>query len=120
MVSTKNIFATFALLGTLWAVVATSSPQKSVANGSFKVTSDCVTPVKEANVNVANGMVINGGATSFTDFGFPQAVVNGAEVVGTVGIAQRICTPTYTDTDQQAYVYSCYDNGVPTCTITIQ
>lgn len=120
MVSTKNLFALAALLGTLWAVVATSSPQKSVANGSFKVTSDCVSPIKEANVNVANGMVLNGGATSFTEFGFPQAVVNGAEVVGTVGLVQRVCVPTYSDTDQQAYVYSCYDNGAPTCTITIQ
>lgn len=120
MASTKNLIAFAALLSTLWAVVATSKVNKSVANGSFRVTSDCVSPIRDATVNVANGVIISGNATSFTEFGFPSAVVNGAEIVGTVGLVQRICVPTYSDTDHQAYIYSCYDNGAPTCTITIQ
>jgi hypothetical protein len=116
----KNIFALVALLSTLWAVVATSKGSNNLTAGSFKVTSDCVSPVREAYVNVQNGMVVSGGATSYTDFGFPTTVVNGAEVAGTVGFVQRVCVPTYSDEGNHAYIYSCYDNGAASCTIAIQ
>ena len=116
----KNIFALVVLLSTLWAVVATSKGSNNLAAGSFKVASDCVTPIREAYVNVLNGMVISGGASSYTDFGFPTSVVNGSEVAGTVGFVQRVCVPTYTDESAHAYVYSCYDNGAANCTIAIQ
>ena len=114
----KNLFAFAALVSTLWAVVATSQGSNDITNGSFKVTSDCVSPIREATVNVANGMVIGGG--SYTDFGFPSTVVNGSEVAGVVGAVQRVCVPTYSDETNHAYVYSCYDNGTAYCTIAIQ
>lgn len=119
-IKSKNIFALVALLSTLWAVVATSKGSNNLATGSFKVTSDCVSPTREAYVNVVNGTVISGGATSYTDFGFPTNVVNGSEVAGPVGFVQRICVPSYSDEVNHAYVYSCYDNGAAVCTITIQ
>jgi hypothetical protein len=119
-IRSKNIFALVALLSTLWAVVATSKGSNNLSAGSFKVTSDCVTPIREAYVNVQNGMVVSGGASSYTDFGFPTSVVNGSEVAGSVGFVQRVCVPTYSDEASHAYVYSCYDNGAASCTIAIQ
>ncbi len=118
----KNIFSVAALLSTLWAVVATSNGgTRTLDNGTYKVSSDCVTPVRQGDVIVANFQVIGGTATSYTDFGFPSPIVNGtSEVVGTVGAIQRICLPTYSDEDEHAYIYSCYDNGVANCTIAIQ
>lgn len=103
-------------------MVATSSGSNTnLLNGAYKVSSDCVNPIRQADVIVANGQVIGGGAASYTDFGFPNAIVNGTtENVGVVGLIQRICVPTYSDEENHAFVYSCYDNGTPVCTIAIQ
>lgn len=117
----KDTFALLALLGTLWAVIATSDGRNSVLGGVFFVSSNCVDPVREGAVTVSNNQVIGGAATSFLDFGFPSATVQrGSNVTGIVNGVERVCAPTYTDRDNSAYIYSCADNGTQFCTILLQ
>lgn len=119
----KNWIAVAALISTLWAVIATSSPRSDLNTGSFYIISDCVTPNREAIITVTSDQIATPGATSFTDFGFPTATVRlGQETSGTVGAVSRTCFPTYGDTDEnaEAWIFSCFDNGAASCTVMIR
>ncbi len=119
----KNWIAFSALLSTLWAVIATSTPRSDLNSGAFYIISDCVTPNKEAIITVVSDQISTPGATSFTDFGFPNAAVRlGQETTGTVGAVSRTCFPSYGDTDESsdAWIFSCFDNGAASCTVMIR
>ena len=118
----KNALATVLLLTTLVAVVATSTQQDFNGSGTFEIQSDCVTPARSETITVSAGAVTAPGATSYTDFGFPQTTVSfSTEQSGPVGASLRVCTPTYgsTDQDAEAWIFSCADNGTPRCSILI-
>jgi hypothetical protein len=119
----KNWLALFFMVFCAWAVVATSMPRESLNEGAYYIVSDCVTPTREATITVSSDQIATPPATSFTDFGFPTAsVIIGQETSGTVGAATRICSPTYGDEFEGSgdWIFSCFDDGAPACTILIQ
>ena len=121
----KNILAAAFLGFTLFSVLATSQlrDDDKPASGQNYVISDCVTPVLENVVTIANNVVVAPGGVSFTDFGFPSATI-AQTMTGTVGAVQRECTVTYGEGGlngvKNRWVYSCFDNGTFKCTIYIE
>jgi len=116
----KNAFSILALLGTLWAVLATSSPRDSFTYGSYHVISDCVSPVLEADVEVTDLQITSPAGLSFTDFGFPQNQISpDADMKGEVNGVPRHCRRTYGDTDRESseWIFTCYDNDEAACSI---
>ena len=115
----RNWFALAFLLFSAWSVIATSVQRSTFNSGSFYIISDCVTPTLEATITVSSDQIATPPATSFTDFGFPQASVRIGE---TVSGGVRVCHPTYGDDAENAddWIFSCYDSGAYTCSILIK
>lgn len=110
---------------TLFSIVATSKSDGSPAFGTYRVQSDCVSPVKDQVVSVSGSSITTGGV-SFTDFGFPSATLANP-VTGTVGAVSRSCKVTYGNYDvtnlfgdTKYNIYSCFDNGSFACTILFE
>lgn len=119
--SLKNLFAGGFLLLCLWSILATSRVDKSLEHGTFKVISDCIIPTLEQSVEVWDGAVISPSGVSFTTFGFPNLTVElGKDNSGTFSGFNRNCTMTYGSVHNgKSWLYSCYDDGAYTCTISL-
>jgi hypothetical protein len=109
------------MLFTAWSILATSKSTYDFLYGTYTLTSDCVQPTLEMRVTTSAGQISDPPATSFTDFGFPNATVTlGSDVNGTVGGRARTCTMTYGDPSGTSnFIYSCFDDGTFACTILI-
>jgi hypothetical protein len=123
MASKTNLVSVAALLATLWAVLATSTPRDSFRYGTYHVTSDCVSPMIEEDIEVDNMEIISPPGRTFGDFGFPQnQIALDATISGEMNGVSRSCTRTYgsVDDDHSEYVYNCFDDGTLACTILIE
>ena len=119
----KAIFLVFTGL----TIAATSMVKDSYTiNGSYFVASDCVSPAVQTTVTATSGTVTAPSGVSFTDFGFPDATISfNTPVTGTSGLATRVCEVGYGEdggddeskTDNNQWLFSCFDNGAYACTI---
>lgn len=119
----KNTVWVGILIATSWAILATSGPWNDLEYGSYHEASDCVQPPLEKDVVISAGQITLPGGVSHTDFGFPNAtVVEGQVNAGTVGAVYRECRTTYStadgdQSDKSGFIFSCFDNGVYSCSI---
>ncbi len=119
----KNLLLVGFLLFTLFSVVATSDGSGTPWSGTYRVVSDCVTPVRDQVVSVSGATITTGGV-GFTDFGFPSNTIT-SDMTGTVGAATRRCQITYNDPDKlnlgtHPTIYSCFDDGSFKCSIFLK
>ncbi|MGE0527609.1 MAG: hypothetical protein AB7G93_05905 [Bdellovibrionales bacterium] len=118
----RDMVSAGALLGTLWAVLATSMPRSSITEGNYYVVSDCVVPTQELAVTTSAGQIVSP-AITYSALGFPgNTVTLGNDVSGTINGRPRTCYHTYGSTEDraQAWVFSCFDDGTYTCSILIK
>lgn len=119
----KNLLTVAFLIFTLFSVVATSDGSGTPWAGTYRVVSDCVTPVRDQSVSVSAATITTGGV-GFTDFGFPANTIT-SDMTGTVGGASRNCKITYNDPDKLNWgshptIYSCFDDGSFKCSIYLK
>lgn len=117
----SHILKIFVLISTALALGATSYYGTiRFSDGTFIIDSDCVIPTTQTQITVVAGAITAPPATSYTDFGFPQTIVNNTTISGTFGLAFRECTRTYGDSrNSKSWIFTCLDDGVYVCSIVL-
>jgi hypothetical protein len=114
----KKCISIISFAASVWVVVATSTIQHYLDNGTFDVASDCVSPTAELTISTSNDQIASPTGVSYTDLGFPTTtVVLGQDSTGTVGGKNRVCKTTYRNGTVGEYIFECFDNDQPVCSI---
>lgn len=115
----SHLVAVLVLAATSWTVLATSTADGTLY-GTYRAQSDCVNPVQNVTISVADSAITSPASYSFTDLGFPTATLKvGQPNTGVVNGANRSCESVFTSYagTKDNYLYTCTDNGEFACNI---
>lgn len=118
MIIIERLIVFFCLISTAIVTIETSKK-----GDDFGAASNCANAKITNQVITVNeyGIVIAPSDRSFLDFGLPTSslmIATQTAVSGTVNRATRDCTYSLNTTSETLHVYSCSDNGTPTCQIS--
>ena len=125
MKNIKIIFVIVCLIATSIVTIATSKKRDIpvLLNSSYGSASNCLnaTVTNQAISVTSTGIIVAPEMIDFRNLGLPVTTLQIATqtaISGTVGSVLRSCTYSLNSTSGTLHVYSCDDNGTPSCQVS--
>lgn len=125
MKNIKIIFVIVCLIATSIVTIATSKSSNGtvLVNSNYGSASNCsnATVTNQVITVSSSGFIVSPEMIDFKNLGLPVATLQIATqtaISGTVGSVSRSCTYSLNSTSGTLHVYSCDDNGTPSCQVS--